>query len=69
MSEKKVLLTYNSDTGMLTQEGNNGFSYCIGVQELDEHKSEGGVTASLVELKKAGFSADEIIKLRSGGII
>jgi hypothetical protein len=37
--------------------------------ELDEHKSEGGITASLVELKKAGFSADEIIKLRSGGII
>jgi len=69
MSEKKVLLTYYSDTGMLTQEGNNGFSYCIGAWELDEHKSEGGITASLVELKKAGFSADETIKLRSGGII
>ncbi len=69
MREKKVLLTYNIDTGVLTQEGNSGFSYCMGAWELDEYKSEGGITASLVELKKAGFSADEIIKLRSGGII
>ena len=65
---KKVILNYDESSGVISDKFGTQVGNWLDLQSLGE-PSDGANVRDLIKLKEAGFTAEDIVAMKEGGVL
>lgn len=66
---KKVVVEYDESTGQVYDAIGTPIIMWAGLQHFGEAQDSGVSVRDVIKLKEAGFSAEEIVTMKDGGVL
>lgn len=65
----KVIFEYDPSTGNLTDRDGCVYTVGMNMNHFGDPAEQGTTVRDLIKLKEAGFSAEEIVQMKDGGVL